>query len=86
LPLALPPDSARWYKARFTPATVSFRGPASLVNALPDPYIIDLPAPSARGSSDELEVAVRAPARVRPSVATVQLSLVQVVRPARRRK
>jgi len=73
LPLALPPDSARFYTARFTPATLTFRGPASLVNALPDPYPLAWPVPSARGGSQEVEISVQTPGRVRPSAPTVRL-------------
>ncbi len=75
LPLVLPPDSARRYTAQFNPAALSFRGPASLVNALPDPYPLALPTPSARGSSAEIDVDVVAPAKVHASAATVRLRL-----------
>lgn len=66
LPLALPPDSARRYTAHFTPAVVTFRGPASLVNQLPNPYPVVLS--SSLASAEEVDVVVLAPARVRPSV------------------
>ncbi len=72
LPLALPPDSAAFYTARFTPAAVTFRGPASLVNALPSPYPMALPAYDADQAAG-IAVAVECPARVRPSVGTVQV-------------
>ena len=67
--LALPADSARLYKAIFTPAAVTFRGPASVVSALPNPY----PIAAAVGSEGEVEVSVTAPPRVRPSVSTVRV-------------
>ena len=75
LPLALPPDSARRYRASFTPAVVTFRGPASLVQALPNPYLIAPPQASAPGKAEEVEVeaTVVTPARIRASVPTVQL-------------
>ena len=73
--LGLPPDSLHLYKAAFEPATISFRGPASMINALPDPYPITLPPTPARGSSEEVEVPVNAPARIRPSTATVRLTV-----------
>ena len=73
LPLALPPDSARRYTAHFTPAALTFRGPASLVSALPDPYPVMWPLPSARGSSEEVEVPVPTPARIRASAPTVRV-------------
>ena len=81
LPLALPPDSARFYTARFTPAAVSFRGPASLVSALPDPYPLALP-PLEEGAVTEAEVAVLSSARVRPSVAKVKVRVNRKPRPA----
>ena len=73
--LALPPDSARLYAARFTPATVTFRGPASLVNALPDPYPVPLPPDAARSRDEDVDLPLPAPARVRPSVPTVSVRL-----------
>ena len=75
LPLALPPDSARRYTAQFTPAAVSFRGPATLVAALPDPYPVPLPRLDADGAATDAEVPIGAPARVRSSVteATVRV-------------
>ena len=73
LTLALPPDSARRYKAQFIPAALTFRGPASLLSALPDPYVLTCPAPPARGSAEEIEVPVNTPGRVRPSLPTVRL-------------
>ena len=78
--LGLPADSVRLYKASFEPAIISFRGPASMINALPSPYPIALPPTPARGSSEEVEVAVKAPARVRPSVATVRLTFTAIER------
>lgn len=71
LPLALPPDSAQLYTARFTPAVVTFRGPASLVNQLPNPYPVT-PVAGLAGN-EELDVPLGAPARVRPSVLRVNL-------------
>ncbi|MDB5236733.1 MAG: hypothetical protein JWR44_3726 [Hymenobacter sp.] len=72
LPLALLPDSALRYTAHFTPAAVTFRGPASVVNELPDPYPVVPPASAS--DSDGEEVALAVPARVRASVETVRLS------------
>ena len=63
----LPPDSARRYRARFTPAVVSFRGPASLVQALPNPYPVRL----LRDDADATEVPIVPPARIRASVKSV---------------
>lgn len=78
--LGLPADSVRLYKTSFEPAIISFRGPASMINALPSPYPIALPPAQARGSSEEVEVAVKTPARVRPSVATVRLTFTAIER------
>ena len=72
LPLALPPDSAKLYDAHFSPAMITFRGPASLLSKLPNPYPIALPS---AGAGSNVEVAVAAPGRVRPTVTTVHLSL-----------
>ncbi|WP_210514599.1 YbbR-like domain-containing protein [Hymenobacter terricola] len=72
LPLGLPPDSAQHYTALFIPAEVTFRGPASLVNALPTPYPVALP-PAADSDAEELEIAIKTPARVRALVATVRV-------------
>jgi hypothetical protein len=73
LPLALSSDSARRYIANFTPAQVTFSGPASLVQALPNPYPIALPAASAKGKNVEMDVTVKTPARIRASTTTVRL-------------
>ncbi|GAC1368848.1 MAG: hypothetical protein NVS3B25_01390 [Hymenobacter sp.] len=72
LALALPPDSARRYAAHFTPTMVTFHGPASLVNALPDPYPLAPPYPPA-SRDDEVELEMKVPPRVHTSVPTVRL-------------
>ena len=72
LALALPKDSARRYSASFNPAVVTFRGPASLISQLPDPYLIALPA-TTNNPTEELEISVAVPARVHPSVPTVRV-------------
>ena len=74
LPLVLASDSAHRRTVRFTPVAVTFRGPASLVNALPDPYPIAFPNATAVNGAGEAEVAVPVPARVRPSVPRVRLA------------
>ena len=73
LPLVLVSDSARHYTVRFTPTMVTFWGPASLVNALATPYPIALPLASAGSSSRDVEIAVKTPVRVRPSVQMVRV-------------
>jgi len=76
LSLALAPVPAGSFTPHFAPSTVTFRGPASVVNALPDPYLIAAPPAAADSSADPgegVELRVPAPARVRLSVATVQL-------------
>jgi len=75
LPLALAaPDSGRApaYKARFEPATLVFRGPASVVARLPSPYPVALPAGTGPGAA---RLAVRAPALVQPAAGQVQVEL-----------
>lgn len=84
--LALASDSARYYTARFTPAAVTFRGPASLVNELPDPYPIAWPQASAGSSTGEVETAVNPPLRVRSSVPTVRLQRSRVAVPPHGRR
>ena len=76
--LGLPPDSARAYRATFSPAVVLFRGPASVVGALPSPYPVALPPIAARGNSGAVELPLTTPARVRPSVSVVRLTLTAV--------
>ena len=72
LALALPPDSAQRYKATFTPAVVTFRGPSSQVQALANPYPVVVPAPDEDGDA---EVPLAAPARMRLSASTVRVHL-----------
>ncbi|MCI1188408.1 hypothetical protein MON38_13330 [Hymenobacter sp. DH14] len=72
LPLALPSDSARRYKATFKPAVVTFRGPSSLVQALPSPYPVAVPAPDKDGNA---EAALVPPARMRVAATTVRVHL-----------
>lgn len=71
--LGLPRDSARRYRATFEPAAVSFRGPASIVSALPSPYPVALPPTLAPNEPEAAEVPVPVPDRVRASAATVRL-------------
>ncbi|MCC3153356.1 hypothetical protein Q3A66_10815 [Hymenobacter sp. BT770] len=84
LPLGLPSDSARRYTAQFTPATVTFRGPASLVNALPAPYPVAMPANSANGRDEEIELPLQAPARIRASTSVVRMRLLPRTSPPAR--
>ena len=74
LPLMLPADSARRYKATFTPAVVTFRGPSSLVQALPSPYPVPVPAPDQDGNA---EAALIAPVRMRASAISVHVHAVR---------
>ena len=74
LPLTLPADSARRYKATFTPAVVTFRGPSSLVQALPSPYPVPVPAPDKDGNA---EAALIAPVRMRASAVSVHVHAVR---------
>ena len=72
LTLALPRDSARRYSASFSPAVVTFRGPASLVSQLPDPYPV-APLATTSNPTEDIEVTVAVPARVHSSVPTVRV-------------
>lgn len=72
LPLALPADSARRYRATFTPAVVTFRGPSSLVQALPSPYPVPVAAPGKDGNA---EATLVAPARLRASPTALRVHL-----------
>jgi hypothetical protein len=73
LTLALRPDSAEAYTAQFVPQAVTFRGPASVVSALPNPYPVAVPPGTAAG---EVELTIQVPsARVRPSIQTVRAQL-----------
>lgn len=74
LPLALPADSARRYRAAFTPAVVAFSGPSSLVQALPSPYPVMVPMPDKDGNAEALLVV---PVRVRASVSAVRVHVVR---------
>lgn len=72
LPLALPPDSARRYKATFIPAVVMFRGPSSLLQTLPNPYPVLVPMPNKNGN---VEATLVAPARMRVSTTNLHVHL-----------
>jgi len=78
LPLGLPADSAKFYKARFSPAFVTFQGPATLVNALPTPFPVALPPTSA---DNDAEVPVILPARIRATASSVHISLTHIPQP-----
>ncbi|MFD2719207.1 hypothetical protein ACFST9_10815 [Hymenobacter monticola] len=71
LPLVLVSDSAQEKAAHLTPAVAAFRGPATLINALPSPYPVALPPGTP--DTDGTEVALVAPAQVRPSVSSVRV-------------
>ncbi|HEX8657247.1 MAG TPA: hypothetical protein VF690_06925, partial [Hymenobacter sp.] len=71
--LALAPDSAGPSSVRFKPAAVIFRGPASVVNGLPDPYPVALPQNFGSSRSREVELFLKTPPRVRPNVPKVHV-------------
>ena len=76
LPLALAPtDSVRPYEVRFTPAILTFKGPASLLSKLPNPYPVTLPAAPAGSSTGDIQVPVSAPQGLAASAALVQVRL-----------
>ncbi len=75
LPLVLAaPDSGRApaYTARFEPASLTFRGPASVVAHLPSPYPVAVPTGTGPGA---VRLPVRAPALVQPAAAQVRAEL-----------
>ena len=73
LVLAAPdPGRAPAYAALFEPANLVFRGPASVLDRLPSPYPVVLPAGTGPGSA---RLAVRAPALVRPAIGQVRAEL-----------
>ena len=53
---------------------VTFRGPSSLVQALPDAYPVTVPAPDKNGNA---EARLVVPARMRASAATVRVHAVR---------
>ena len=85
LTLALANDSAGVLSARFTPAGLQFRGPASVLAALPNPYPVALPeAAAARGTAVEAPVAV--PFLVRTNAPTVRVQVMAAVGSSARRR
>ena len=72
LPLRLVADSGQVLAARFTPAEITFRGPATLINALPSPYPVALSGAIDR-AAEETKINVPTPRRVHASTPTVQL-------------
>lgn len=78
LPLALSPaadGSALPFAARFTPATVVFRGPARQVEALASPYPVHLPQAPAGSTNGDLSVPIGGPSLVKISVPEVRVHL-----------
>ena len=70
--LGLAPDSAAVYAAQFKPAAVTFRGPASLINELPNPFPVAVP-PFDADEAKQVTVPLQLPARVRCAVAAVRV-------------
>lgn len=78
LPLRLSPDAegkALPVAARFEPTTVTFRGPASTLNALPNYYQVHLPKAPASSSRGTIIVPIGGPALVQTDVEQVQVTL-----------
>ncbi|MBD2769277.1 hypothetical protein IC235_15405 [Hymenobacter sp. BT664] len=71
--LTLVPGSAGLFSVRFRPATVTFQGPASVVNNLPDPYPVALPPDFGNRRTGEVETSLKTPPRVRASVRKVRV-------------
>ena len=76
LPLALAPDSAHRYAGHLAPARLVFRGPASVLAALPSPYPV--PVPDLLPDATEVRLVVPVPDRVRPGATTVLVSGLRV--------
>lgn len=75
LPLALATPNlgrAPAYTARFEPASLTFRGPASVVARLPSPYPVALPAGTGPGAA---QLPVQVPALVQPAATQVRAEL-----------
>ncbi len=80
LPLALSPatdGAALPYEARFEPAEVTFRGPASKVENLPEPYPVHLPQAPAGSTDGDMQVPIGGPDLVRTNVQDVRVRLVR---------
>ncbi|UPL49160.1 hypothetical protein [Hymenobacter sublimis] len=80
LPLALSPatdGAALPYDARFEPASVVFRGPASKVNYLPSPYPVHLPQAPAGSSTGDIRVPIGGPDLVHTNVQDVRVRLLR---------
>ncbi|GAB3827162.1 YbbR-like domain-containing protein [Hymenobacter jeollabukensis] len=78
LPLRLSPaanGAALPYAARFEPAVVTFRGPATTLNALPNYYQVHLPKAPAGRSDGTIIVPIGGPALVETDVQQVQVKL-----------
>jgi hypothetical protein len=78
LPLRLSPGAdgrALPFAARFEPATVTFRGPASTLNAWPNYYQVHLPKAPAGSSDGSIIVPIGGPALVETDVQQVQVKL-----------
>ena len=78
IPLALSPNadgSALPYAAMFTPARIIFRGPATTVNSLANPYPVHLPEAPAGSSEGAMRVPIGGPALVQTSVQDVRVRL-----------
>ena len=80
LPLALSPatdGAALPYEARFEPNAVTFTGPASKVNSLPDPYPVHLPQAPAGSTDGDVRVPIGGPDQVQSDVTDVRVRLVR---------
>ncbi|KAA9331292.1 hypothetical protein F0P96_13650 [Hymenobacter busanensis] len=78
LPLRLSPaadGSALAFAARFAPESITFRGPATTLNALPSPYPVHLPQAPAGSSDGSIIVPIGGPALVETDVAQVKVKL-----------
>ena len=63
------------YAAEFEPRSIVFRGPAIMVNHLPDPYLVHLPTAPAGSSSGSIRVPIGGPDLVQTNVREVRVRL-----------
>ncbi|WP_400192686.1 hypothetical protein [Hymenobacter sp. B81] len=67
--------SALPFAARFVPESVTFRGPATTLNALPNPYPVHLPQAPAGSTEGSIIVPIGGPALVQTDVEQVRVKL-----------
>lgn len=76
------PDS---FRAQLSPAVVTFRGPATVLAALPNPYPVALPADETYRAGQQ-PIPIETPAQVRPAAEGITLTLTPRPAPRPRRR